>query len=164
MDVSLLQFCWSFCLKKKSKTNGAVDKNLPADSGDTGLIPVQEDSTCGGAIKPRHHNWWSSCAQSLCSGTRETTARRSPHNAIKSSPWLPQLEKAPMQQQRPRVNKIKLTILKKLKDILKKYFEIILVGLWLEVKVPVCLTSTHCSKHLSRNSNQYSSYTWSILI
>ena len=97
-----------------------MDKNLPADSGDTGLIPVQEDSTCHGAIKPRHHNWWSSCAQSLCSGTRETTARRSPHTAIKSSPWLPQLEKAPMQQQRPRVNKIKLTIFKKLKDILKK--------------------------------------------
>lgn len=55
--------------------------------------------------------------------------------AIKSSPWLSQPEKATVQQQRPRVNKIKLTIKKKTQKIyFKKYFEIILVGLWLEVK------------------------------
>ena len=33
---------------------GIVDKNLPANVGDTGSIPGPEDSTCGGATKPMH--------------------------------------------------------------------------------------------------------------
>ena len=32
---------------------GIVDKNLPANVGDTGLIPGP-DSACGGATKPMH--------------------------------------------------------------------------------------------------------------
>ena len=35
----------------------SVVKNLPANAGDTGLIPVQEDPTCFGATKPVHHNY-----------------------------------------------------------------------------------------------------------
>ena len=41
--------------------DGAVDKNLPVNAGDMGWIPcaglVQEDLTCLGATKPRHHNY-----------------------------------------------------------------------------------------------------------
>ena len=36
---------------------GAVDKNPPANAGNTGSIPSQEDSTCCGAAKPVHHNY-----------------------------------------------------------------------------------------------------------
>ena len=80
---------------------------------------VQEDPTCCGATKPVHHNYWvcalehashnywSLCAQSLCSTTREATAMRSPHTARKSSPHSPQLEKARMQQWRPNTAKNK---------------------------------------------------------
>ena len=42
-----------------------------------------------------------------CSTTREATAMRSPRTAVKSSPRLPQLEKACMQQWRPNTAKKK---------------------------------------------------------
>ena len=35
-------------------TGGSVGKNHPDNPGDTGRSPVQEDSTCCGATKPRH--------------------------------------------------------------------------------------------------------------
>ena len=35
----------------------AVDKNLPANVGDTGLIPGPEDSTHNEATKPMSHNY-----------------------------------------------------------------------------------------------------------
>ena len=43
-------------------------------------------------------NYRSLCAWSPCSSTREATATRSPSTAVKSSPSLPQLEKARVQQ------------------------------------------------------------------
>ena len=36
---------------------GAVDKNLPANARDTGLIPGLEDSICHGTTKPMCHNF-----------------------------------------------------------------------------------------------------------
>ena len=39
----------------------AEDKNLPANAGDIGLIPGlgrASSSTCCGATKPMHHNYW----------------------------------------------------------------------------------------------------------
>ena len=37
---------------------GTVDKNLPANAGDTGLIAlVQEDSSCHRATKLKHYNY-----------------------------------------------------------------------------------------------------------
>ena len=40
---------------------GLVVKNPTANAGDTFPSPVQEDPTCCGATKPRHHNYWA-CA------------------------------------------------------------------------------------------------------
>ena len=36
---------------------GTVDKNPSAKAGDTGLIPVWEDSACRGATKPVHPDY-----------------------------------------------------------------------------------------------------------
>ena len=36
---------------------GAVVKNPPANAGDMGSSPVQEDPTCHGATKPLHNYW-----------------------------------------------------------------------------------------------------------
>ena len=88
---------------------------------------VWEDPTCRGATKPVRHNYWacalgpashnywartsqllSLCAattEAACCTTREATAMRSPHTATKSSPCLPQLEKARTQQWRPNAAK-----------------------------------------------------------
>ena len=35
----------------------SVVENLPANAGDMGSIPAQEDSTCHGATKPVCHNY-----------------------------------------------------------------------------------------------------------
>ena len=88
---------------------------------------VQEDPTCHGATKPVRHNYWactleptshnywahepqllSLCTYSPCFTAREATAMRSPRTAMKSSPCLPQLEKACMQQRRPSTVKNKI--------------------------------------------------------
>ena len=42
-------------VKRQGFPGGAVDKNLPADGGDTGSI--QEDPTCRRATKPMRHNY-----------------------------------------------------------------------------------------------------------
>ena len=57
--------------------------------------------------EPTCHNYWSPHAWSPCSATREATAVRSPHTATKSSPCSPQLEKTPVQQERPSAAKRK---------------------------------------------------------
>ena len=36
---------------------GTVVKNLPANAGDTGSSPVQEDPTCHGATNPVCHDY-----------------------------------------------------------------------------------------------------------
>ena len=48
---------------------------------------VWEDSLCHRATKPVHHNYWTHMPYSLCSVTREATARRSPHTATRE--YLP---------------------------------------------------------------------------
>ena len=39
-------------------SGGAVVKNLPANAGDTGLIPGPEDPTCCEATKSVQHSYW----------------------------------------------------------------------------------------------------------
>ena len=66
----------------------AVDKNLPASSGDRDLIPGPEHSTCHRATKPMCHNCWVWALEPKCHNyrslgtwspcsTREVTAMRS---------------------------------------------------------------------------------------
>ena len=87
---SLRMVSWDF-------PSGPVVKNLPCNTGDTGLILVWEDHTCLGAAKP--------CVPLSPCSTREATAVRSPPTASKSSPHLLYLEKAHAQQQRPCAGK-----------------------------------------------------------
>ena len=42
---------------KEIQKRGNTDKSPPASAGDTGLIPVQEESICHGVTKPMHHNY-----------------------------------------------------------------------------------------------------------
>ena len=56
-------------------------------------------------LEPTGHNYWGPRAQSPCSTTREAIAMRSPCTATKSSPRLPELEKAHVQQWRPKSRK-----------------------------------------------------------
>ena len=103
---------------------GTVVKNPPANAGDTGSSP---------GLGRSHMSWsnWAHAPQllSLCSRAHEpllrprattteartlgarapqqATAMRSPHTTTKSSPLLPQLEKARTQQRRPKAAKNK---------------------------------------------------------
>ena len=67
-----------------------------------------EDSTCPRATKSVCHNYWSPCAQSLCSATREATTVRCLYTTVKRSPRSLQPEKAHMQQQRSSATKNKI--------------------------------------------------------
>ena len=75
----------------------------------SGKIPHAEEqlSPCATTTGPVSHNYWSPCAWSPCSATREATAMRSPRTATKSSPSSLQLKKARAQQQRPNAAKSK---------------------------------------------------------
>ena len=82
---------------------------------------VQEDPTCHGATKPVCHNYWAHVPQLLSPRAKtteahaprahasqwEATAMRSPCTTGKSSPRVPQLEKACTQQWRPNAAKNK---------------------------------------------------------
>ena len=82
---------------------------------------VQEDPTCHGATKPTYHNYWAcaleltshnywACVQQLLKPMHIEPMlhnKRSPHTTTKSSPHLPQLEKARVQQRRPNTAKNK---------------------------------------------------------
>ena len=93
---------------------GIVDKNAPADPENTGSIPWPGRLDSRGATKPTHLKYWaqdlepegrscwSLCAQSLWVAARDTTAVRSGCPITESSPGSPQLEKALVQQWRPR--------------------------------------------------------------
>ena len=90
-------------------SGGPMAKGPPANAGDIVWSLVWEDPTSYGAAKPVTRNSWAHSwpllkptAESPCSATREATAMRVPHIAVKSSPGLPQLEKAHAQEQRPR--------------------------------------------------------------
>ena len=74
---------------------GTVDRNLPENAGNMGLIPGpgkfhmsrSNEAHIPQLLEP----------ECLCSATRETTAMRKPHSTPRSSPHLPQLEKACVQ-------------------------------------------------------------------
>ena len=76
----------------------------------SGKIPqaAEQLSPWATTTEPTCHNYWSPCAYSPCSATREATAMRSLHAATKSSPHLPQLEKGRTQQWRPNAAKKKI--------------------------------------------------------
>ena len=78
---------------------------------------VQEDPTCFGATKPVSHNYWSPRLWSPCPTTKEVTAMRSPWTTRKSSSFLPQLEKASVQQQRHSAVKSKLKKKKRVRTL-----------------------------------------------
>ena len=79
------------------------------------LSLVWGDSTCLRATKPLHHNYWSWHPPNLCCLTRGAPTMRSPWTSMKSSPYFLKLEKARMQQRRPRAAKNKIIKLKKKK-------------------------------------------------
>ena len=101
-SIFLSQDCfgWGF-------PGGAVVENLPANAGDTGSSPGLG----------RSHIPWSNWAHepqllslrvwNLCSATREATIVGGPRTAMKSGPYLPQLEKALTQKRRPNTAKNK---------------------------------------------------------
>ena len=63
---------WDFFRKRILKIvfvdfpGGTVDKNLPANVGDTVWSLVREDNTCYGTTKPVHHNCWARTLWSAC--------------------------------------------------------------------------------------------------
>ena len=81
---------------------GPAVKNPPANA--RGWSLVQKDPTRHGAAKPCASTTGASVPYSLFS-TREATAMRSPPTSVKSSPRLPQREKAHAQRWRPSAAK-----------------------------------------------------------
>ena len=85
---------------------GTVVENLPANAGDTGSSPGLGRSTCCGATKPVHHNYWA-CAlepasHNYWSPRATTTEARTPRACAlqqeKSSQWearIPEQRVAP---------------------------------------------------------------------
>ena len=97
---------------KRSKLQGfpggTVVENLPANAGDTGSSPDLGRSHMPRSNWAREPQLLSPRIWSLCSATREAAIVRGPHTAMKSSPRLPQLEKALAEKRRPNtaINKI----------------------------------------------------------
>ena len=100
--------------------SGSGVKNLPANAGDMGLIPIQEDPTCQGAAKPMHHNYWAcalgpgsrNCLRPMC--PRAGTPRqekplwpeaRGPQ--LESSPHSLQLKQSPRSMETQHSQKLK---------------------------------------------------------
>ena len=73
----------------KDFPGSTVDKGLPANAGDTGLIPG-----LGKFHRLRSHQAHVLQLLSLCSAKREATAMRSSHTTTKSGPYSLQLENA----------------------------------------------------------------------
>ena len=89
-------------------------KNLPANAGDTGLIPglgrshmPQSNLAHEPQLLSLRATTTEACVPRARALQREATAMRSPRTAMKSSPHSLQLEKARAQQQRPNVAKNK---------------------------------------------------------
>ena len=82
---------------------GAVVENLPANAGDTGSSPGLGGSHVPRSDWAREPQLLSLRVWSLCSATREAAILRGPRTAMKSSPRLPQLEKALAQKRRPNI-------------------------------------------------------------
>ena len=86
---------------------GAVVKNLPANAGDMGSSPGLGRSHMPRSSWAREPQLLSLRVWSLCSATRKAAIVRGPRTAMKSSPRLPQLEKALAQKRRPNTAKNK---------------------------------------------------------
>ncbi|KAJ8792016.1 hypothetical protein J1605_020218 [Eschrichtius robustus] len=86
---------------------GAVVENLPANAGDPGSSPGPGRSHVPRSNWAREPQLLSLRVWSLCSATREAAIVRGPRTAMKSSPHLPQLEKALAQKRRPNTAKNK---------------------------------------------------------
>ena len=76
---SLLSLCvktslLSFKIHLRGLPGGSVVKNLPAITGDTGLILIREDLTCHVATKPVRHNY-GACAVELSPTITEPACR-----------------------------------------------------------------------------------------
>ena len=69
-----------------------MNKNLPANTGDTVRPLVQKDSTCHGAVKPLWYNYWAHKQQRR----KLTHLEYMPYN--EETPLLTTLEEAHMQQ------------------------------------------------------------------
>ena len=82
---------------------GAVVKNPPANSGNTGSSPGLGRSHMLRSSWAREAQLLSLRVWSLCSATREATIVRGPRTTMKSDPRLPQLEKALAQKRRPNI-------------------------------------------------------------
>ena len=80
---------------------GAVVENLPVNAGDTGSSPGLGRSHMPQTNQAREPQLLSLRVWSLCSATREAAIVRGPRTAMKSGPYLPQLEKALAQKRRP---------------------------------------------------------------
>ena len=84
---------------------GAVVENLPANAGDMGSSPGLGRSHMPRSNQAREPQLLSLRIWSLCSTAREAAIMRNPCTAMKSSPRLPQVEKALAQKQRPNTAK-----------------------------------------------------------
>ena len=80
---------------------GAVVENLPANAGDTGLRPGLGRSHMPRSNWAREPQLLSLRVWSLCPATGGAAIVRGPRTAMKSGPYLPQLEKALAQKGRP---------------------------------------------------------------
>ena len=86
---------------------GAVVERLPANAGDMGSSPGLGRPHMPQSNWAREPQLLSLRVCSLCSATREAAIVRGPRTAMKSSPRLPQLEKALAQKQRANTAKNK---------------------------------------------------------
>ena len=64
---------------------GLVVKNPPANAGDMGLIPVQEDATCCGVTKSLRHKYWA-CALEPGSHKRSHDNEKPTHHNYRKAP------------------------------------------------------------------------------
>ena len=108
--------CPTSIISNIDSPGGTVDRKPPASAGDTETrvwALAREDSTCRRAIKPTHHHYRAPAAQlepGLCN--KRSHHSEKPVHCNKSSPCLPQLEKAGSQQQGPSATKNRSKFLK----------------------------------------------------
>ena len=86
-------------------SGGPVVKSLPANAGDTGLIPGLRKSTCLRATNLLFHNYWAHTPIDCALQPKKPPQREAWSPQLESSPYSMQLEKACTQQWRPSAAK-----------------------------------------------------------